>query len=91
MKVHFQRLTCVEDLDDGRGLVDVQHDTVEPAVLHQEGEDVEAVVQGAPGLGLEAAGFVRVILGPEPVSRVGSKKKKSGEGMTGGRVGMNGM
>lgn len=59
-------LTCVQNLDDSWGLLDVQGDTVKPAVLHQEHVDVEAVAQGSLSLGLESAGLVWVVFGPEP-------------------------
>lgn len=36
------------------------------------------------GLGLESAGLVRVIFGPEPVFKVVIPKKNSGEGVAGG-------
>lgn len=84
----YYSLTCIQNLDDDRGFFNVQGDIIKPAVFHQEREDVQAVVQGTQGLCLQSAGFIWVILGPEPVSRVGVHKR-SWEGMTG--VGMNEM
>lgn len=82
--VNGSGLTCIQNLDDSRGLLNVKGDTVKPTVLHQEHVDVEAVTQGPLGLGLESAGLVRVIFGPEPVSKVVIPKKNSGEGVAGG-------
>lgn len=60
------RLTGVQDFDDGGGALDVQGQGVEPAVLHQEEEHAQTVLQGGVGLGLPAARLVRVVLRPEP-------------------------
>lgn len=66
----YKGLTCIQNLDDDWGLFNVQGDVIKPAVLHQEHEDVQTVVQGALGLCLKSAGLIWVILGPEPVSKV---------------------
>lgn len=66
----FQVLTCIQNLDDDWGLFNVQGDVIKPTVLHQEHKDIETVVQGALGLCFKSAGFVWMILGPEPVSKV---------------------
>lgn len=72
---YFQGLTCIQNLDDGWGLFNVQGDIIKPAVLYQEHEDIHTVVQGTLGLCLKSTGLIWVILGPEPVSRVGVHKK----------------
>lgn len=68
-------LTCIQNLDDGWGLLNVQRDIIKPAVLHQEQEDIQTVVKGTLGLCFKPAGLIWVILGPEPVPRVGVHKK----------------
>lgn len=73
--------TCVQDLGDGLRALDVQRHVVQPAVFHEEQEDIEAVLQGAVGLPGQPLHLVRVVLGPEPV--VGG-----GEGV-GGRINKN--
>lgn len=77
-------LTCVQDLNDRWGLLNVQGDTVKPAVVHQEHVDVEAIAQGSLSLDLQSTGLVRVILGPEPASKVVIPRRKSREGVAGG-------
>lgn len=67
-------LTGIQNLDDGWALFDVQGDVIKPAVLHQEHEDIPAVLQGALALCFKSASLIRVILGPEPVSKVVIRK-----------------
>lgn len=70
--------TCIQHFDDGRGLFNVQGDVVKPVILHQECEYIKTVVQGTLGLRFEPTGLIRVVLGSEPVSRVGGSTQKWG-------------
>lgn len=50
--VQSSGLTCIQNLDDSWGLLNVEGDIVKPTVLHQEHVDVKAVAQGSLRLGL---------------------------------------
>jgi len=84
---YFSGLTCIQNFDDGRGLLNVQGDIIKPGILHQEHEDIQTIVQGTVGLCLKSAGLIGVIFGPEPVSRGGPERSR--KGMVG--VGMHGL
>lgn len=72
---YFWDFTCIKNSDDGWGLINVQGDIIKPVILHQEHEDIQAVLQGTLGLCLKSAGFIWVIFGPEPMSKIGVHKK----------------
>lgn len=71
--------TSIESLDDGGGTIDVEEEIVEPAVVREVEEDVEAVPQGRLCLLLPLPCLIWVVLGAEPVFL--------GGGMTWGREG----
>lgn len=77
--INTSGLTCIQNLDDAWGLFNVQGDVIKPAILHQEHVDIQAVAQGTLSVRLESAGLIRVILGPEPVSKVVIQKTAGGE------------